>query len=72
MRTLIDLHDSQIEALAALCERVKQPRAALIREAVAEYLEKRRSLNAVDEAFGLWGQGEVDGLAYQEKARAEW
>jgi predicted transcriptional regulator len=72
MRTLIDLHDSQVQALAELCDRVKQPRAALIREAVAEYLEKRRTSKAADEAFGLWGKGAVDGVEYQEKARAEW
>ena len=42
MRTLIDLPDTQIQALAALCERVKQPRTALIREAVAEYLVNQR------------------------------
>jgi metal-responsive CopG/Arc/MetJ family transcriptional regulator len=72
MRTLIDLHDSQVQALAELCDRVKQPRAALIREAVSEYLEKRRTLKPADEAFGLWGNGGVDGWDYQEKARAEW
>ena len=71
MRTLVDLPDTQIQALAALCERVRQPRAAIIREAIAEYLERRvtKSANA---AFGLWGTETVDGLAYQEKVRAEW
>jgi Ribbon-helix-helix protein, copG family len=69
---LIDLNDSQIQALAELCDRVKQPRAALIRESVAEYLDKRRTAKSIDEAFGLWGNGGVDGLEYQEKARAEW
>jgi predicted transcriptional regulator len=39
MRTLVDLPDSQIQALADLCERIRQPRAAIIREAVAEFLE---------------------------------
>jgi predicted transcriptional regulator len=72
MRTLIDLHDSQVQALAALCDRVKQPRAALIREAVDEYLAKRRTQKSLDEAFGLWGKGGQDGLEYQEKVRAEW
>jgi predicted transcriptional regulator len=71
MRTLIDLHDAQVQALAALCERVKQPRAAIIREAVTEYLE-RRSVKSTDSAFGLWGQAGMDGLAYQEKVREEW
>ena len=54
-----------------LCDRVKQPRAAIIREAIAEYLE-RHSIKSVDAAFGLWGAESMDGLAYQEKARAEW
>jgi metal-responsive CopG/Arc/MetJ family transcriptional regulator len=72
MRTLVDLPDSQIQALAALCDQVKQPRAALIREAVAEYLLKHRAQESVDEAFGLWGSGGVDGLEYQDRARAEW
>jgi hypothetical protein len=71
MRILIDLPDTQIQALAALCERVQQPRAAVIREAVAEYLE-RHATKSVDEAYGLWGSGTADGLAYQKQARAEW
>ena len=72
MRTLIDLPDSQIEALAALGEQFRQPRAALIREAVAEYLARHRSPKSADEAFGLWGSGGPDGLAFQKKARSEW
>jgi predicted transcriptional regulator len=71
MRILIDLPDTQIQSLAALCERVKQPRAAIIREAVAEYLE-RRSTKPADAAFGLWGAETIDGVAYQDRARAEW
>ena len=71
MRTLIDLPDTQIQALAALCERVRQPRAAIIREAAAEYLE-RRSAKPLDVAFGLWGSKAPDCLAYHQKARAEW
>jgi predicted transcriptional regulator len=71
MRTLIDLPDAQIQALAALCERVRQPRAAVIREAVAEYLE-RRAAKPDEAAFGLWGTEAMDGLDYQRKARAEW
>jgi predicted transcriptional regulator len=71
MRTLIDLPDPQIQALAALCERVKQPRTALIREAVAEYLE-RRTAKPSAAAYGLWGAEAIDGLAYQEKVRTEW
>ena len=71
MRTLVDITDDQISALAELCERLKQPRAALICEAIGEYLA-RRSRVRQGSAFGLWGTKAPDGLAYQRKARAEW
>ena len=71
MRTLVDIPDAQIEALTALCARATQPRAALVREAIAEYLAKR-TLPKQTGAFGLWGAGIEDGLTFQEKARAEW
>ena len=71
MRTLIDLPDAQIQALAELCKRVRQPRAAVIREAVAEYLE-RRATKPTEAGYGLWGAKATDGLVYQEKARSEW
>ena len=70
MRTIIDIPDIAIGDLAALAERLNQPRAALVREAIAEYLTRHR-VSDVD-AFGLWGAEAVDGLAYQEKVRAEW
>lgn len=74
MRTLIDLPQEQIEALAKLGRERGSSRAALIREAVAEYLGRRQA-GHLDEAFGLWreGAGEPeDGLAYQDRLRAEW
>ena len=61
-----DIPADQIEALAALCARVRQPRAA-----IAEYLAKRQDAGRA-EAFGLWGDAADDGLAFQDKARAEW
>jgi predicted transcriptional regulator len=71
VRPLIDLPDTQIQARAELCERVRQPRAAVIREAVAEYLE-RRATKPSEAAYGLWSTKATDGLVYQEKARSEW
>lgn len=71
MRTLVDIPADQIEALATLCARMKQPRAAIVRAAIAEYLAKRQSADQGD-AFGLWGATAEDGLVFQEKARAEW
>ncbi|MFT4182745.1 MAG: ribbon-helix-helix protein, CopG family [Rhizobium sp.] len=71
MRALVDMNDAQIEALDTLAKRVRQSRAALIRAAIDDYLD-RHHREQVEDGFGLWGKREVDGLAYQEKARAEW
>jgi predicted transcriptional regulator len=71
MRTLVDLGDAQLEALDELSKKEKRSRAALIRQAIDDYLAKRRCKREGD-AFGLWGKRKVDGLAYQEKVRSEW
>ena len=71
MRTLVDIPDDQIQALATLCERAHQPRAALIRDAIAEYLARHQQADT-QAAFGLWGAEAEDGVAYQDRLRAEW
>jgi metal-responsive CopG/Arc/MetJ family transcriptional regulator len=71
MRTLVDLGNTQIQALDALSKKEKRSRAALIRQAIDEYLATRRSKQESD-AFGLWGKRKVDGLAYQKRMRSEW
>lgn len=71
MKTLIEIEDADIEALDAIAARSKQSRSALIRRAIASFLEEARS-GAEEEAFGLWGKRKVDGLAYQKRIRAEW
>ncbi len=71
MRTLVDLGDTQIQALNELSKKEKRSRAALIRQAIDDYLAKCHSKQESD-AFGLWGNRKVDGLAYQEKVRREW
>jgi predicted transcriptional regulator len=71
MRALIDIEERDLRALDHLAKSRNRSRAALIREAVAAYL-KHQSPAGIDDAFGLWGERQVDGLAYQEKIRAEW
>lgn len=71
MRTLVDLGDTQIQSLDELSKKEKRSRAALIRQAIDDFLARRRGDQEGD-AFGLWGKRKVDGLAYQEKARREW
>jgi predicted transcriptional regulator len=71
MRTLVDLGDAQIQALDELSKKEKRSRAALIRQAIDDYLTNRQCKPESD-AFGLWGKRKGDGLAYQQKVRREW
>ena len=71
MRILIDLGAAEIQALDAMSKQGKRSRTALIRDAVGEYLSRRRPRQPAA-AFGLWGDREIDGLDYQDKIRAEW
>jgi predicted transcriptional regulator len=71
MRIVIDIPDTQVRALATISERTKQPRAAIVRAAIAEYLARHGRAAMVD-GFGQWDGSGGDGLAYQEKLRAEW
>ena len=71
MRILVDLGDSDIKALDVMSKQGRRSRAALIRDAVGEYLSRRRPKQPTA-AFGLWSELGIDGLAYQEKIRAEW
>jgi hypothetical protein len=71
MRTLIDLPDPQVRALAALCDKVNKSRASIVREAIAEYLAKYQR-GPDEEAFGLWTANAPDGIDFQRDARAEW
>ena len=72
MRTLVDIPDEQIDDLAIICEAKKVSRAELIRQAISFYIGTNKLVPA--DAFGLWQtkQPTMDGLAYQEQARAEW
>jgi metal-responsive CopG/Arc/MetJ family transcriptional regulator len=71
MRILLDLPDATVDALGELAKAENKSRSALIRQAVDDYLAKRR-VEREREAFGLWGNRKVDGLAYQRKVRGEW
>ena len=70
MRTLVDIPDRQIDALAALCATSKLSRAEIIRRAIASYIEQNRS--GTDDAYGIWKDAAEDGLAYQVRVRSEW
>jgi metal-responsive CopG/Arc/MetJ family transcriptional regulator len=75
MRTLVNLPEKQIKVLNMLSKQRKVSRAQLVREAVATFIDtnsKAARKAALDAAFGLWKDREIDGLEYQKKMRAEW
>ena len=47
-------------------------RAALIREAVAAYLDRRGPRLADRVGFGVWREKPVDGLEYERRLREQW
>jgi len=71
MRILVDLGETQVQELDELAHKEKRSRAAVIRQAIDEYLVRRRKLEELD-AFGLWGERKIDGLVYQEQVRGDW
>lgn len=71
MRTVIDVPDQLIELLDRVSGTEQCSRAALIREAIAQFLRKRSGSSA-EAAFGLWKGRKTDGLRYQDNLRAEW
>ena len=71
MRTIVDLPEEQIQALAEVCRREQIFRAEAVRRAVAEYAS-RHATGEAEKAFGLWRGRRVDGLAYERRLRREW
>jgi predicted transcriptional regulator len=71
MRTLVDIGDKEIQALDQLAAEKNVSRAALIRRAIDELLQKQAG-KAVADAFNLWGPEAKDGLILQEELRQEW
>jgi metal-responsive CopG/Arc/MetJ family transcriptional regulator len=70
MRTIIDLPDDQVAALAELCEREKISRAEAVRRAVDGLLARHR-VGSREEAFGAWAPHE-DSRKLVESLRGEW
>lgn len=70
MRTIVDLEELQVEALARICRRDRISRAEAIRRAVDSYL--RLSPVGDDDVFGLWRERRIDGRRYEDGLRDEW
>jgi metal-responsive CopG/Arc/MetJ family transcriptional regulator len=71
MRTIVDLPDEQLGALARLCEEQKISRAEAVRRAVS-HLIKENAAKRKDVGFGIWRHKRLDSRKYVEKLRGEW
>ena len=71
MRTIIDLPQEQLGALARLCELQKISRAEAVRRAV-DRLIKDSLVDKKDIGFGLWKHKAVNGRQYMDNIRSEW
>jgi len=70
MRTIVDIPEEKIKELDELGKKENQPRAVLIREAIGEYLHRRKE-NGL-EVFGLWKDKKIDSLKFERKIRKDW
>lgn len=71
MRTVIDVPEKLIESLDRVSDTEQRSRAALIREAIAEFLRKKSGPSA-EAAFGLWKDRKIGGVRFQDDLRGEW
>lgn len=71
MRTIVDLPDDQVQALADLCEREGISRSEAIRRAVRMLLASNWEADLAA-AFGAWREKDIEGVQYQRAIRTEW
>ena len=71
MRTVIDIPNNLVESLDRIGAANNHSRAALIREAIIDFLQTK-SISQAEAAFGLWKARKIDGLDYQNDLRKEW
>ena len=70
MRTIIDLPDQQVAALASFCKQRKISRAEAVRQAVDTLLSES-SLHSRETSFGAWA-ARGDSRAIVDQLREEW
>ena len=71
MRTLIDIPEEDLKLLSQVARRLSISRAEFERQAVAASIApNRQKMNHA--AFGAWSDFAEDGVAYQQRMRAEW
>jgi metal-responsive CopG/Arc/MetJ family transcriptional regulator len=71
MRTIVDLPDEQLEALARLCAKQEISRAEAVRRAVDRLIKESKS-EQKDVGFGIWKHKKMESCRFVEKLRNEW
>jgi hypothetical protein len=71
MRTIVDIPEKQLDALAHLCSQQNISRAEAVRRAVDRLL-KESSTPRKDAGFGIWKSKRIDSRKFVEKLRSEW
>jgi metal-responsive CopG/Arc/MetJ family transcriptional regulator len=71
MRTIIEIHAAQLEALDDVCRRDSISRAEAIRRAIDAMIASEAPARA-KQAFGMWRGRGIDGVKYQAALRREW
>ena len=71
MRTIVDIPEKQIDALAHLCEQQKISRAEAVRRAV-DCLLKESSPDRKNIGFGVWKHKRIASRKFVDKLRSEW
>lgn len=72
-RFLVDVPAEDVRRLDEIAKRDGKSRAAVLREAVADYLNMGEK-QGFEKYFGLWERhgSTVDGLEYEQRLRGEW
>lgn len=68
----MEIPEDVIKSLDQVGQRESRSRAALIREAIALYLNRKSSNPSDSGAFGIWSDRDENALDYQDRLRAEW
>lgn len=71
MRTIVDLPDEQLNALAELCKAQRISRAEAVRRALANMLAHQQ-IAGRESAFGAWAKKKLDSRKFVEQLRREW
>ena len=72
MRTIVDLPEKQVQALARVCERENISRAEAVRRAVAGWVAAASPPPSAAAGFGLWRHKKLKARPYLDRLRAEW